>query len=212
MAYTRAPPSFQALYFSFRSPPIASPFPFGTSPTPYPSMPATSVLSPNPDVDFSYNASVRSVSPSNFRPTSPAPSVISSLTRISLNHNPALFSNELEYLYTGKVFGDAFEFLFDANEKNGSECGADEARIAKVHVPTIGNSTTTEEETAPAFYSHRFILATRAPYFYDQLITYGLKNLPPPGEPAKLRLHSPPFTAPALHFTLGFLYTGTLAF
>ncbi|PAV14722.1 hypothetical protein PNOK_0980000 [Pyrrhoderma noxium] len=204
MAYTRAPPSFQALYFLFRSPPIASPFPFGTSPTPYPPMPATSVLSLNLDVYFYYNASVRSVSPSNFRPTSPAPEVIG--------------------------LGDAF----DANEKNGSEGEADEARIAKVRkdivymwrsrlysdiiieihvdVPTIGNSTTTEEETAPAFYSHRFILATRAPYFYDQLITYGLKNLPPPGEPAKLRLPSPPFTAPALHFTLGFLYTGTLAF
>ena len=86
--------------------------------------------------------------------------------------------------------------------------------IIEIHedVPTIGNSTTTEEETAPAFYSHRFILATRAPYFYDQLITYGLKNLPPPGESAKLRLPSPPFTVPALHFTLGFLYTGTLAF
>ena len=86
--------------------------------------------------------------------------------------------------------------------------------IIEIHedVPTIGNTTTIEEETAPAFYSHRFILATRAPYFYDQLITYGLKNLPPPGEPAKLRLPSPPFTAPALHFTLGFLYTGTLAF
>ena len=86
--------------------------------------------------------------------------------------------------------------------------------IIEIHedVPTIGNSTTTEEETAPGFYSYRFILATRAPYFYDQLKTYRLKNLPPPGEPAKLRLPSPPFTAPALHFTLGFLYTGTLAF
>ncbi|PAV14716.1 hypothetical protein PNOK_0979400 [Pyrrhoderma noxium] len=151
MAYTRAPPSFQARYFSFRPPPIASPLPFGASPTPSLPMPTTSALSLNLSVDFYYNASVRSVSPSNFRPTSPAPSV-------------------------------------------------------------IGNSTATEEETAPAFYSHRFILATRAPYFYDQLITYGLKNLPPPGEPAKLRLPSPPFTAPALHFTLGFLYTGTLAF
>ena len=186
-------------------------------------MPATSVLSPNPDVYFYYNASVRSVSPSNFRPTSPAPSVIGPLTWISLKHNTALFSNELEYLYTGKGFDDAF----DANEKNGSEGEADEARIAKLRkdivymwrsrlysdiiieihkdVPTIDNSAVIEEETASAFYSHRFILSTRAPYFYDQLITYGLKNLPPPGEPAKLRLPSPPFTAPALHFTSGIL-------
>ena len=179
MVYARAPPSFQARYFSFRPPPIASPLPYVTSPTPSLPMPTTFALSLNPGVDFSYNASVRSVSPSNFRPTSPAPSVIGSLTRISLNHNTALFSNELEYLYTGKGFDDAF----DANEKNASEGEADEARIAKVRkdlvyiwrsrlysdiiieihedVPTIGNSTTTEEETAPAFYSHRFILATR---------------------------------------------------
>ena len=121
MVYARAPPSFQARYFSFRPPPIASPLPFGTSPTPSLPMPATSALSFNLGADFSYNASVRSVSPSNFRPTSPAPSVIGSLTRISLNHNPALFSNELEYLYTGKGFGDAFEFLFDANEKYVTE-------------------------------------------------------------------------------------------
>ena len=91
-------------------------------------------------------------------------------------------------------------FFSMPTRKNASEGEADEARIAKLRkdlvymwrsrlysdiiieihedVPTIGNSTTTEEETAPAFYSHRFILATRAPYFYDQLITYGLKNLP----------------------------------
>ena len=121
MVYARAPPSFQARYFSFRPPPIASPLPFGTSPTPSLPMPATSALSLNLGVDFSYNASVRSASPSNFRPTSPAPSVIGSLTRISLNHNTALFSNELEYLYTRKGLGDASEFLFDANEKYVTE-------------------------------------------------------------------------------------------
>ena len=132
MVYARAPPSFQARYFLHRPPPITSPLPFGASPTPSLPMPATSALSHNLGVDFSYNASIRSVSPSNFRPTSPAPSVIGSLTRISLNHNPALFSNELEYLYTGKGFGDAFEFLFDANEKNASGGEADEAHIAKV--------------------------------------------------------------------------------
>ena len=137
MVYACAPPSFQARYFSFRPPPIASPLPFGTSPTPSLPMPATSALSHNLGADFSYNASVRSVSPSNFRPTSPAPSVIGSLTRISLNHNPALFSNELEYLYTRKGLGDASEFLFDANEKNASEGEADEARIAEVRKDVV---------------------------------------------------------------------------
>ena len=119
MVYARAPPSFQARYFSFRPPPIASPLPFGTSPTPSLPMPATSALSLNLGVDFSYNASVRSVSPSNFRPTSPAPSVIGSLTRISLNHNPALFSNELEYLYTGKGFYTLLSFFSMPTRKMG---------------------------------------------------------------------------------------------
>ena len=91
MVYARAPPSFQARYFSFRPPPIASPLPFGTSPTPSLPMPTTSALSPNLGVDFSYNASIRSVSPSNFRPTSLAPSVIGSLTCISLNHKSQSF-------------------------------------------------------------------------------------------------------------------------
>ena len=133
MVYARAPPSFQARYFLHRPPPITSPLPFGASPTPSLPMPTTSAPSLNLSVDFSYNASVHSVSPSNFRPTSPAPSVIGSLTRISLNHNPALFSNELEYLYTGKGFDDAF----DANEKNGSEGEADEARIAKLRKDNV---------------------------------------------------------------------------
>ena len=128
MVYARAPPSFQSRYFLHRPPLITFPLPFGTSPTPSLPMPATSALSLNLGVDFSYNVSVRSVSPSNFRPTSPAPSVIGSLIRISLNYNTALFSNELEYLYTGKGFDDAF----DANEKNASEGEADEARIAKL--------------------------------------------------------------------------------
>jgi hypothetical protein len=38
------------------------------------------------------------------------------LLRIGTSINPALFSNELEYLYTGKGFGEAFEFLFDSSE------------------------------------------------------------------------------------------------
>lgn len=39
--------------------------------------------------------------------------------------NPALFSNELEYLYTGKGMGDAFEFLFDTSAENGKPKGSE---------------------------------------------------------------------------------------
>jgi hypothetical protein len=39
---------------------------------------------------------------------------VGALTRFPTAINPTLFSHELEYLYTGKNFGAAFEFLFDA--------------------------------------------------------------------------------------------------
>ena len=197
-------------------------------------MPQTSALSLNLGSEYPYPASLRSTSPSHFRPISPAPSVIGSLTRISLNHNPTLFVNELEYLYTGKGFGDAFEFLFDANEKGPEgDADAEEARVDKLRkdlvfmwrsrlysdvrielhsdVPSM-DAPANDDETHPVFCSHRFILASQSPYFYDQLITYGVKNIPPPGEITTLRLPSPPFNAPAFHFTLGYLYTGTLCF
>ena len=74
------------------------------------------------------------------------------------------------------------------------------------------NAPANEDDTLTVFRSHRFILVSRCPYFYDQLITYGLKNAPAPGEPATVRVPSPPFTAPSLHFVLGYLYTGTLSF
>lgn len=143
---------------------------------------------------------MRSTSPSQLWPISPASSAIGSLTRISLNHNPALFANELEYLYTGKGFGDVFEFLFDANEEGREgDANVEEARVDKLRkdlvfmwrsrlysdirielhsdMPTMG-APCNEEETTAVFCSHRFVLVSRAPYFYDQLITYGLKNTP----------------------------------
>lgn len=179
---------------------------------------------------------MRSVSPSQFRSLSPSPSVIGQVARITLTHNPALFSNELEYLYTGKGFGDAFDFLFDANEKGQEgDLDVEEARIDKLRkdlvfmwrsrlysdvrielqssdIPDINAPATDSDESHAVFCAHRFILVSRCPYFYDQLITYGLKSAPAPGEPATVRVPSPPFTPPALHFILGYLYTGTLSF
>ncbi|KAH8103245.1 hypothetical protein DFH11DRAFT_1734797 [Phellopilus nigrolimitatus] len=218
-------PSFQARYFTFRSAPVASPLPFAASPTPSLSIPTTSALSLDLGVDFPYPASLRSGSPSHFRSASPAPSVIGTLTRIPLAHKPALFANELEYLYTGKGFGEAFAFLFDADEQaaeGDADADADETRVDKLRKDLIfisnllgkvqSASGSSEEETAAIFWSHRFILVTRSPYFCDQLITYGLKNTPALGEPARVRLPSPPFTPPAMHFTLGYLYSGTVNF
>lgn len=222
IVYARAPPSFQARYFSFRPPPIASPVPYSTSPTP--THPAQSSISLSLGVD--YPTSLRSASP--YRTMSPTPSSINgTIMRIPTSNNPTLFSKELEYLYTGKGFGEAFEFLFDTAEKR-EEGDAEENRIDKlrkdlvfmwrsrlysdVRIEILGASPlgTPEDESTAAFSSHRFILISRSPYFFDHLVTYNLKT--PVGEAPTIRLPTPPFTPPALHFILGYLYTGTLHF
>jgi hypothetical protein len=38
----------------------------------------------------------------------------------TLPPTPLFFSNELEYFYTGKGFGEAFEFLFDSSESRAA--------------------------------------------------------------------------------------------
>ncbi|CCL98740.1 uncharacterized protein FIBRA_00745 [Fibroporia radiculosa] len=224
VVYARAPPSFQARYFSFKPPPPTSPHPYSSSPTG--TLPAQSALSLSLGVDY---PSV-SRSPSPFRAPSPSPSAnLGALLRISRPINPTLFSNELEYLYTGIGFGEAFEFLFDTSEskEDEEEEDAEDARIDKlrkdlvfmwrsrlfsdIRIALSGTFSSTNHESATAiFSSHRFILVSRSPYFQTQLVTWGVNQTP--GEPLTVTLPSPPFTPASLHFTLGFIYTGTLAF
>lgn len=166
-------------------------------------------------------------SPSPFRPVSPSPSTtVNGVLRLTTTINPILFSKELEYLYTGKGFGEAFEFLFDSTEHR-DEGDAEENRIDKlrkdmvfmwrsrlysdVRITIEGRPSSTHENTAAVFSTHRFILVSRSTYFHNALIAWGNPSSKP-GEPATLTLPSPPFTPPALHFILGFIYTGTLIF
>ena len=51
----------------------------------------------------------------------PLPAPTTSLLRLTSSINSTLFSNELEYLYTGKGFGEAFEFLFDSSESSSRD-------------------------------------------------------------------------------------------
>ncbi|KAG6856981.1 hypothetical protein H0H87_011370 [Tephrocybe sp. NHM501043] len=199
IVYARAPPSFQIRYFSFR------PTPYASSPPP-----TTSALS----LDIT---SSRTPSPTSIAPTTGP-------LRLSTSINPALFSNELEYLYTGQGFGEAFEFLFDSSEATPDEADAEEMRIDKlrkdlvfmwrsrlysdVRISLTGTfSSTNHENTTAIFSSHRFILVSRSPYFHTALLGWSGKQ-----DQQLLTLPSPPFTPASLHFTLGFMYTGTLIF
>jgi hypothetical protein len=187
-----------------------------------------------------------SYSPSPFRAGSPSPSTNTTSTvgttgtttpgtilRLPTSINPTLFANELEYLYTGKGSGAAFEFLFDTSESR-EEGDAEENRIDKlrkdlvfmwrsrlysdIRIALTGNFSSTNHESATAiFSSHRFILVSRSPYFHTQLLTWPTPKPQPPtsssnSQQPTITLPSPPFTPASLHFTLGYIYTGTLVF
>jgi BTB/POZ domain len=233
IVYARAPPSFQTRYFSFRQ---AITLPTGeyTDDSDF-IQPHASSPSPSPSTTTTAISQQQQQQP----PTT-------SLLRLTSSINSALFSNELEYLYTGKGFGEAFEFLFDSSESSSRDRhlrGVDDdeddddadpeaLRIDKlrkdlvfmwrsrlysdVRIALTGNfsssSSAPGDTTTAIFSSHRFILVSRSPYFHDALSWNPTNKQQPGDEPPTLNLPSPPFTPASLHFTLGFMYTGTLIF
>jgi hypothetical protein len=139
--------------------------------------------------------------------------------------NPTLLSNELEYLYTGKGFGELFEHLFDTSETR-EEGNTPANRIEKLRkdlvfmwrsrlysdVHIIVPINRDDKEQTAIFSSHRFILVSRSPYFDTLLSLPKSGSNIHEGEPFTLTLPSSLFTPASLHFTLGWIYTGTLVF
>ncbi|KAJ8584258.1 kinase-like protein [Rhizopogon salebrosus TDB-379] len=214
IVYARASHSFQQRYFPFRPPPIASPTLYSTSPSP---APAQSAMSLSLTLDYAQ------ISRSPYRSSSPSPFTI---TRIPAISSTALLYNELEYLYTGEGLGEAFESPFDTTESR-ELVGAEENRTDKLRKDLVfmwrsrlysdmcivlsGTfSSTNHKPTTVTFSSHRFILVSRSPYFYAQLLNRAQPAKP--GEPITVTLPSPPFTPASLYFILGYIYTGTLVF
>ena len=229
VVYARAPPAFQQRYFAFRPAPVSSPTPYSSSPIP----PISSV---SLGIDLADPS--RSPSPYGMRGASPTPSAMpGTLMRLHPQIDVSLFTHELEYLYTGVGFGEAFEFLFDALDGAdrpvlGGGADAEHLRVEKlrhdlnymwrsrlysdVRLSLTGNwsSTPSGAESSTALFSaHRFVLASRSNYFKNAL-SGGFAPLSSTniGGPVTLTLPSPPFTPASLHFTLGYLYTGTLVF
>ena len=235
IVYARAPPTFQNRYFAARPHGASSPLPYSSSPpgANYLADSAVSLGAPEPSNGVAPRtpSPFRAASPSTFAAPSLAPSA---LLRITRSTTSSLFSDELEYLYTGKGFGEAFEFLFDESREhaltNGSSDDAEALRIDKlrkdlvymwrsrlysdVRISLTGNFGSSHENTTAIFSSHRFILVSRSSYFHTELLGWPNKSalIRSDSEAPTITLPSPPFTPASLHFTLGFIYTGTLVF
>lgn len=221
--YARAPPSFLAQYFDVR--------PNGTS--------RIFNASPLPGENPTQSTFSLSLQDSRYPPTlsgddhsaSPTPSGPSSLLRLTTDVLPALFSNQLEYLYTGAGIGDAFEFLFDSHEEDQSSMGDIEAhRVDKlrkdlvfmwrsrlysdVRIELTGPFAPNGDVATAVFSSHRFILASRSSYFRSLFLSSSFAPLASASaaQPITISLPSPPFNPASLHFTLGYIYSGTLFF
>lgn len=152
--------------------------------------------------------------------------------------SPSFFEATLDFLYTAEEnMVDVIEFLYDDSFTvgNGVEERLDKLRQDLVFmwrsklysdveiiigenslrtIPDVSASAVSlvldeesEEEENAKFSAHKMILASRSPYFAAQLLSPYADS-----KASTIRLPSPPFTPAAMHFTLGFLYSGTLFF
>ncbi|KIM37599.1 hypothetical protein M413DRAFT_30792 [Hebeloma cylindrosporum] len=217
--YARAPPGFQNRYFLSDA----------NSSLPGSEI-SDSTLSLGIGPSVIDSACTASPLPGSSHSTASTVPAISPLLRLPITISPSLFSSELEYLYTGKGFAEAFEFLFGSFETPEQNPGEDHDSDSQcVHqlrkdltfmwrsqlysdlrIVVTGNFKGGYESFTAIFAIHRFILVSRSPYF-SRALRWRIES-PVNNELPILSLPSPPFTPASLYFTLGFIYTGTILF
>lgn len=83
-----------------------------------------------------------------------------------------------------------------------------------VRIELTGPFAPNGDVATAVFSSHRFILASRSHYFRSLFLSSSFAPVASssPSNPITISLPSPPFTPASLHFTLGYIYSGTLYF
>ncbi|KAL7416386.1 hypothetical protein BDY24DRAFT_412573 [Mrakia frigida] len=111
--------------------------------------------------------------------------------------------NDLVYMWRSKLYSDVKITLPLPSTRDPS-----------APLDTVSDDPSSSATTA-TFSTHKFILASRSPYFAQLLLnTGGFKSRSDliSRDGGEIELPSPPFTPASLHFCLGFMYAGTLSF
>ncbi|CAD6949928.1 unnamed protein product [Tilletia controversa] len=114
------------------------------------------------------------------------------------------------FMWRSKLFSDVTITLsFDSARAIRSipDATASALSLASSLTHADGADSVAGDDETSTFSTHRMILVSRSPYFAQQLLSKFADS-----HASTIHLPSPPFTSASVHFTLGFLYTGTLFF
>ncbi|CDZ96290.1 CAP Gly-rich domain [Phaffia rhodozyma] len=116
--------------------------------------------------------------------------------------------NDLVYMWRSKLYSDV-KIVLPCESLHTSSGSSTIKRNSFIDSNLSDDSSSS---TCAVFSTHKFILASRSPYFASLLLnTSGFRS----GdweETNEIELLSPPFTPASVHFCLGYMYAGTLAF
>nr|XP_019047493.1 hypothetical protein I302_04108 [Kwoniella bestiolae CBS 10118]OCF26423.1 hypothetical protein I302_04108 [Kwoniella bestiolae CBS 10118] len=121
-----------------------------------------------------------------------------SLSHGDLKERGEKLGQDLTYMWRSKLYADVRIHLDQSISPSGDSDSSDDS------VDSLSSTA--------VFTSHRFILASRSPYFASSLLNHSFLQPQTKSETFDIHLPTPPFTPASLHFCLGYIYAGHLDF